>query len=188
MIDVEKFQEMYGNKSDGLKFLLEQIDNSILSEYREWMAYVLATVKHECGETFEPIKERIALYQTQENKLYILPDSARVPWLRGRSLPYLKPVNGKVYLGRGYVQLTWEANYKKFGDLLGIDLLGNPDMALEKDTAFKIMALGMVDGLFTGHKLSDFTLGDFINKRKIINGLDEASKIAGYAQQFMNLL
>lgn len=187
-MDIAKFQEAYGNKSDGLRFLLEQIDNSILSEYREWAAYALATVRHECGASFEPVKERVALYSTADDKLHILPDGARVPWLRGKNLPYLKPVNGKVYLGRGYVQLTWEANYKKFGDLLGIDLVGNPDMALEKETAFKIMCLGMIDGLFTGCKLSDTPLGDFVNKRKIINGLDEAQKIAGYAQQFMNLL
>jgi predicted chitinase len=30
------------------------------------------------------------------------------------------------YYGRGLVQLTWRNNYKKMGDLLGLDLVHHP--------------------------------------------------------------
>jgi hypothetical protein len=47
---------------------------------------------------------------------------------------------------------------------------------------------GMIGGWFTGKKLSDY-LGngkvDFVNARRIINGLDRADDIAGYANSFL---
>ena len=55
--------------------------------------------------------------------------------------PYTLP-NGKVvpakYHGRGYIQLTHDYNYKKYGDRLGIDLLNNPELALDGDIAARI--------------------------------------------------
>ena len=40
---------------------------------------------------------------------------------KGRGMPYGKPdlTTGKVYYGRGFVQLTSERNYKTMSDLLG---------------------------------------------------------------------
>ena len=42
----------------------------------------------------------------------------------------------------------------------------------------------MVEGWFTGKKLSDYfnEKTDYINARKIVNGLDKADIIAGYAK------
>ena len=34
---------------------------------------------------------------------------------------------GYLYRGRGYNQLTGKANYKKYGDLVGVNLVANPD-------------------------------------------------------------
>ena len=55
--------------------------------------------------------------------------------------PYTLP-DGKVvpakYHGRGYIQLTHDYNYKKYGDRLGIDLLNNPELALDGDIAARI--------------------------------------------------
>lgn len=42
-----------------------------------------------------------------------------------------------VYYGRGYIQLTWDSNYEAFGKVIGMDLLGNPDLALKPDIAAK---------------------------------------------------
>jgi hypothetical protein len=46
----------------------------------------------------------------------------------------------------------------------------------------------MREGWFTGKKLSDFIQDgkppDYVNARKIINSLDEAQTVAGYASAF----
>ena len=60
-----------------------------------------------------------------------------------------------------------------------------------KENSFQIMTRGMFEGWFTGHNLSDHIRGakcDYKNARKIINGLDKAGLIAGYARQFERIL
>lgn len=127
-------------------------------------AYMLATTKHECGNEWLPIEE----------------------YGKGKGKPYGKPdgKTGLTYFGRGYVQLTHPDNYKRIGAALGVDLYRKPVMALQKETAYQIMSYGMRIGAFTGVRLSQFIHGDvcdYFNARKIINILDCAEKIAGYA-------
>jgi hypothetical protein len=47
---------------------------------------------------------------------------------------------GFEYAGRGYIQLTHDYNYQAAGEALGIDLVGNPDLALDPDIAADIFA------------------------------------------------
>lgn len=58
--------------------------------------------------------------------------------------PYTLP-DGKVvpaiYHGRGYIQLTHKYNYKEYGDKLGVDLVNNPELAMQGDIAAKIAVL-----------------------------------------------
>lgn len=44
------------------------------------------------------------------------------------------------YYGRGLIQLTWESGYRKYGDLLGVDLVSNPDRALESGISAQVLA------------------------------------------------
>ena len=54
----------------------------------------------------------------------------------GRSdLGNIKPGDGRRYKGRGYIQLTGRANYKHYGDKLGVDLENNPQLAKRPDIA-----------------------------------------------------
>jgi predicted chitinase len=46
--------------------------------------------------------------------------------------------DGFKYRGRGFIQLTGRDNYAKAGKDIGIDLLGNPDLASQPETAAKI--------------------------------------------------
>ena len=67
----------------------------------------------------------------------------------------------------------------------------NPDLALDHEIAYGIMSRGMRDGMFTGRKLAQF-IGpgqcDYVNARKIINGLDQADRIASYARELEQVL
>ncbi|MGL4975979.1 MAG: glycoside hydrolase family 19 protein [Bosea sp. (in: a-proteobacteria)] len=154
-----------------------------------WTAYALATAYHETAHTMQPIKEfggpayLHRMYDIQGQR----PDLAR----RNGNLT---PGDGVKYCGRGYVQLTWKPNYKKAGDKLGVDLVGNPDRAMEPKIAADIMRLGMVEGWFTGKKLADYLPGQsgtrqqFRAARRIINGIDKDALIAGYAVEFQAAL
>lgn len=142
------------------------------------LAYMLATAHHETGRTMQPIEE----------------------WGKGKGLPYGKMIRmdrkpywkpKQLYYGRGFVQLTWFENYEKAGAKLKVDLLGNPALALDLGVATKIMFAGMFEGWFTGKKLADYITPlktDFVNARKIINGLDKADQIAGYANLYASAL
>lgn len=127
------------------------------------LAYILATAWHESW--LKPIKEYRA---SQGTSLY---NTQNQYWYTG-------------YYGRGFVQLTWKDNYQKMANWLGVDLVNNPDLALKPEVAAKILVYGMVNGSFTGKKLSDYINGsynDFYNARRIVNGLDQAQKINNYA-------
>ena len=98
------------------------------------------------------------------------------------------PITGQTYYGRGYVQLTWKYNYKKLGDLIGVDLLNKPTLALQPDVASEIMFRGMKDGLFTGVGLPRYfkeDQDDPVNARRIINGTDHAADIAKIHAAFL---
>ena len=178
-IDKDKFlflyQNEYGTLNDnqrgGLLDLLGFIEaDSDITDIR-WNAYELATVKHECAGTWQPIAE----YGKGKGRTYGEPDKK----------------TGLVYYGRGYVQLTWADNYKTMGTFTGADLYQNPDLAMQPDIAYRIMSVGMRKGLFTGVGLSKYInvdKCDYVNARRIINGTDCAEKIAGYATTIEGML
>lgn len=159
----------------GLLYLLNKLaDSTLITRVNEW-SYVLATVYHETDFTFAPVNEWLD-----------------APWNKGKVFAYAKPhsLTGKVYFGRGYVQLTWYENYLKFSRLLNIDLINKPELACEPEAAWKILELGMSDGLFTGLKLANYfdgTKSDYIGARKIINGVDQKELIAEYAVKIQGI-
>lgn len=138
-------------------------------------AYLLATAFHETARTMRPIVERgvVSYFDKYEPGTKI-----------GKVLGNTQPGDGFKYRGRGYVQLTGRSNYAKATRILGVDLIGKPDRATDRDIALKILRVGCCEGWFTGKKLSDYLPGDYVNARKVVNGTDRAAKIAGYARQF----
>jgi hypothetical protein len=131
------------------------------------IAYVLATVEHETANTFKPVREAFWLSED---------------WRR-RNLRYYP------YYGRGYVQLTWDYNYQAYSDILGVNLVSNPDKVMEPNIALFILVHGMTKGRFTGKKLGTFVNGsktDFYNARSVVNDHDKAEHIAGLARAWQS--
>lgn len=127
------------------------------------LAYILATDKWETAHTMQPIRE----------------------FGRGKGKKYgKKDATGQVPYGRGLIQLTWDYNYRKADDELGLGgaLVRNYDLALEMDIAARILVRGMLEGWFTTRKLSDFT--SYRDMRRVVNGLDRADDIALMASKF----
>lgn len=171
--DVKLFDKLSQAQVQSIDTILNEWDKLCDNDLRR-LAYMLATVYHETARTMLPIEE----------------------YGKGKGRPYGNPVNGKTYYGRGYVQLTWKSNYDRMGKLLGVDLTANPDLALNTEVATKIMFEGMLKkdsfrGDFTGKCLEDYFNGakeDWVNARRIINGLDKAETIAGYGKKFYQCL
>jgi predicted chitinase len=160
---------------DGIEELLNFIENDPALTDVRFAAYMMATVKHECADRWKPIEE-FASGKQYEGRL---------------DLGNTEPGDGPRYKGRGYVQITGRANYRKFSQRLTVDMVGIPALALDPPTSYKVASLGMRQGLFTGKGLSDFIHGDvkdYRNARRIINGLDKADKIKGYADKLESVL
>lgn len=141
-----------------------------------WAAYAMATSYHETAKKMVPVREGL---------------SASDAW-RKKNLRYYP------HYGRGDVQLTWETNYKRADDELELDgkLVNNLDLALDPVISARIMVNGMSEGWFSkGNTLEKYlpqdrpaTRNEFKQSRRIVNIMDKADLIAGYALKFQDAL
>lgn len=172
---------------DGINALLTEWQQNKGTDMRQ-LAYILATVYHEAGKGMDPVREGFSATNQQAIQ-YVTGLFRRGAISRNYALP--DTTTGQSYYGRGFVQITWKGNYSTFEKLLHLPLVANPDLALKPDVSAAIAIRGMMSGLFTGKKLSDYfnaNTSDWLNARRIINGTDRAELIAGYAQKFHNAL
>jgi len=166
---------------DGMNYLLEVWEQHFEAanprDGTRWLAYALATFFHETAEQMIPLEE----------------------YGKGSGKSYGKPTgpHNQAYYGRGHVQLTWEDNYKKGQKFLkeryGVDANIHPEAhkMLHPQTSALVSYDGMVNGWFTGVGLPKYfnaTVEDPVNARRIVNGTDKASTIAGYYWKFKNAL
>ena len=160
-----------------LEFLLSSFESDPKWKDLRQVAYALATIKHETADTYRPITEYGGV--TYFDKY----DTGKLAKLLGNTPE--ADGDGFKYRGRGYVQITGQDNYEKFG------IEDNPDLALDPVEAFKILSVGMQTGAFTKKKISDYINDvqcDYKSARKVINGTDKNILIAGYARNFEEAL
>lgn len=150
-----------------------------------WLAYMFATTYHETAFTMQPISEfgDVAYFtRLYENR---------------QDLGNNQPGDGAKFRGRGYVQLTGRSNYTKMTPIVRSFYSNSPDFTVDPEAvkepkyAAIIMFYGMFLGIFTGKALKNYIgdpekgqIVDYFNARKIINGLDKARTIEGYAKEF----
>lgn len=155
---------------DGINYLGAELTRAFpegVVKRIEMAAYCLATFQWETASTMQPIEE------------YGGKSSRYAPWY-----------------GRGYVQLTWEENYKKQqeklktrGDIFKVH--DDRERALIPEVSAAISIYGMIDGDFTGKKLRDYINAmktDYVNARRIVNGTNKAQEIAEMAQKWESAL
>lgn len=175
------FGKLRQSQVDGLNILLDMLEVKPWGRV-EYAAYFLATVKHECADTWWPISE-------YGQRSYF--DKYEPNTQTGRRLGNTQPGDGYLFRGRGYVQITGRANYERASSDLCWPLASHPDAALWPEMAYSIAMNGMTKGRFTGKSLDDYMTDagmDYVNARRVINGTDQAELIAGYAKAFEAIL
>ncbi len=112
-----------GSQVTGIGNILDEAEKRGVGDPR-LLAYRLATVFHETAKAMIPVREAGGEAYLKAKPYY--------PWV-----------------GMGLVQVTWEANAKKFGATKPEDLMSWP-------VALKALFDGMDDGVFTGRKLGAY--------------------------------
>ena len=180
----DAIRPMFGGLSTdqvrGLEILLAAVDGLPVRH----QAYVLATAYHETAATMQPVRETLAKTDAEAaRRLERAWKAGKLSWVK---TPYWRADNGKYWIGRGYVQLTHKVNYERAGKRMGIDLVADPSAAMSPMLAARIIVQGMSEGWFTGVKMSD--CATYRDMRKVVNGMDRADMIAGYAAKFETAL
>ena len=98
--------------------------------------------------------------------------------------------DGKRFKGRGPIQITGRANYRRYGDLLEVDLIASPPTAALPDLAFRIAGLfWKKNGL---NQLADEATADAFKEitRRInggFNGLEERKRFYAVARETLGV-
>lgn len=179
------------------------------------LSLMLATALHEAGEDLVPKREslnysvsalldnfsRERISRKQANDLGRVKGEVAVPIHRQRQIANIvyggdwgrknlgntEPDDGWNMRGAGLVQITGRRNFRVVGEMLGVDLEGDPARALNLNVAAKALVLGMMRGIYTGKKLSDYVLPEqFRAARAIINGdvAKNGARIANNAEKY----
>ena len=176
-----KFGSLSQEAVDNINLIVETCEKYNLSYPQT--AYLLATTYHETGGTMKPIKEYGGWkYLSKYDTGRLAKTLGNTPQADG---------DGQKYAGKGYTMITGYYNYKFAGEQLGIDLINNPDLALEPKYAAEILVKGSANGWFTSKKLSDYINDkskNYYQARRVINSLDKAQLIASYAVVFEKAL
>jgi predicted chitinase len=113
----------------------------------------------------------------------------------GQSMGNKEEGDGYKYRGRGFIQLTGKNNYAAYGKQIGVDLVGNPDLANDPVIAAQIAARFIMTGLknkinFTDQKSANMavtkTIGGNLDLSKGY-GAEILAKVDAYSNDFGNI-
>ncbi len=184
----KRYTAEFGALNGDAKVALTQIFSFIEQDKEiqnvRYVAYILATIKHETVDRFQPVSEVGSDPELEKR------------WGGRSDLGNTSPGDGSHYKGRGYIQITGKINYQRMNEALNLvgtdsDLVKYPEKALDPQIAYRILANGMLRGRFNSGKLSDYITDnrtDYVNARRIISGLDHSVAIADNAKKFEAIL
>lgn len=149
------------------------------------LLYILANNKWETGHAWIPVKERRAI-KTKQPQV----------WKWQERYWYTN------YMGRGKTQITWVDNYKKFTPIIQLkvgdptlDLVKNPELAMNDYISTVIMVDGMMEGLFRSKNKTPIKLTDYLDEngtfdairaRLVVNIID-AKHVALIYQELLSI-
>lgn len=146
---------------EGVEAILNEGETRGVSLFH--LAAIFSEVYHETGGKMQPVEENLNYSAKRLTQVWPgrFPNLASAqPYANnpqklankvyGGRMGNINPNDGWLFRGRGLPQITGRDNYRRAG------IEGNPDKALEMDTAVRILFEGMTKGTFTGKRLSDY--------------------------------
>lgn len=156
------------NFPDSLKSVLKYIQNDENINSVKEAAYLLATAKKEsdysleryesdflCGKVGEPYKDQPC---DSALRYYRSSDGKKNYYDLGTDK------NGLPYFGRGLIQLTGKENYKRYGDLIGVNLVEDADKAMKPKNSYKITSE------YLNRRTFKYVDSNLTQARKSVNG------------------
>ena len=129
-----------------------------------------ATIAVETARTFRPVHERLA-------------SAERQPELAARQAQYTP------FTGRGFVQITWQRNYQDAGQALGLDLVSNPDAALDPGVSARILAW-----FFATHPTPEHNVATAANagrwdlvRQRVNGGMNNWDEFKGFVDELLGV-
>jgi putative chitinase len=159
----------YAKRIINLTYINEAMERYLIAENEFRIAAFLAQIAHETAE----LKYMEEIWG---------PTEAQKRYEGRKDLGNTQAGDGKRYKGRGAFQLTGRANYDRYGQLLKVDLVRNPEIAARPEYAFLIAGLywrlnglnGVADADFEADAalgIDDLVMGqDFRDITRKING------------------
>ena len=190
-LDWTKVRAIFGGKLtqeqvDGINIILETMDRDEFKVVdKRHAAYILATSFWETGRTMEAVKEKTD--KTGEQYFFRMYDIKGSRPQVAKRLGNTIPGDGIKFAGRGQVQLTGRTNYTNMGKYLKLDLVNKPDLLLDTKISARVLVYGLLNGSFTGVSIKKYltsTKTDYVNARRVVNGVDKAEEIANIAKSF----
>lgn len=203
----------------------EAILDAMAGDPIAWVAYALATARHETGGRFKPNTENLnysvaalqkfvnwgRISRADADRLGRKPGEGALSLERQRDIANIiyggkwgrvnlgntEEGDGWLYRGRGLSHVTGRWNYQVSGEALGVDLVKEPGLMLEAETAVRELVSGMKEGRYRPPNslvrllptIGLATAAQFGRARDIINGgADRAADIAGSALHFQTAL
>jgi putative chitinase len=161
-----------------ISFGIEALQSAGILEMANRLQYFLAQLGHEsngltnreenlnysAGRLMEIWPGRFPTLETA--KQYAHSPEKLANFVYGKRMGNADPGDGYRYRGRGYIQLTGRDTYREVGEIAGLDLEGNPELAGKPENAVKIAC-----AYWTWKKLNkSCDVGDFTGLTQRING------------------